>query len=110
MRSVGRPKVDQQEADPWLLCVGMIGRASHAADARSNGSDRIRLPVAAKIALATAGATAVVPRPLTPPGDALLGMTSTAICGTSPMRGRPMFPMGRARGIPATHSGAATVA
>ena len=72
---VRRAEVDQKHADPWLGHVWMVARAIHAASIGSSGSERILLPVAAWSALATAGATTVVPSPLTPPDGWLLGMT-----------------------------------
>ena len=46
----------------------------------------IRLPVAAKIALATAGAIAGVDASPTPPGSSVLGMTCTSTWGISFIR------------------------
>src|SRR3954468_11402382 len=103
-------EIDQQHTDLRRRRGGMIGGARHQAAIGSNGSERIRFPLPAKMALATAGARTVVPRPLTPPGASPLGMISTAISGASPMRGRPMLDKRRARGIPASHSGLAAVA
>jgi hypothetical protein len=54
--------------------------------ALSIGSFRIRLPVAAKIALATAGITADVPGSPTPPGASVLLTRWTSIKGASWMR------------------------
>ena len=46
-RRVGRPKVDQQHADLLVRDARMVGRPAHATAIGSNGSERIRLPVAA---------------------------------------------------------------
>src|SRR5574338_330991 len=107
---VGRPEVDEQNSDAALGNARMVARAGHATDIGSNGSVRILLPVPAKIALATAGASTVGARPLTPPGAALLGISWTEMSGVSPRRGSPSVPSARARGIPATHSASAIVA
>src|SRR5205085_12565358 len=107
--SVGRAQVDQQHSDLRSGDRRMINRF-HAAAMGSNGSERMRLPDPAWIALATAGASGMQPSPLTPPGASLLGMISTTTSGASPRRGKAIPPSGRARGIPATHSGLATVA
>ena len=51
-----------------------------------NGSERMRLPVAAKIALSTAGAaTAIVGSP-TPPQKSPVGMMTTSTFGISSIR------------------------
>ena len=50
------------------------------------GSRRTRLPVAAKIALATAGATGGTPGSPTPVGCSVLGTMYTSIAGDSNMR------------------------
>ncbi|HUF34417.1 MAG TPA: hypothetical protein VMN37_00630 [Gemmatimonadales bacterium] len=47
-------------------------RYAEACSPLRRGSRRIRLPVAAKTALASAGAVAAVPGSLTPPGGSLL--------------------------------------
>ena len=102
---VGRAEVDQQHADLRLGDGRMVGRLvmprhrierqrAHAL-ARCRHGSRWRRPARA----------ASVPSPLMPPGASLLGMISTTISGASPRRGRSTPPIGRARGIPATHSG-----
>jgi hypothetical protein len=60
---------------------GRAGRQS-----MRNGSVRSRLPVAAKIAFATAGAIGGVPGSPTPPGAAPLATISTSIRGASSIR------------------------
>ena len=50
------------------------------------GSFRIRRPVAAKIALVTAGITAEVPYSTTPPGASVLLTRCTSTTGASLMR------------------------
>ena len=52
----------------------------------STGSLRSRLPVAAKMAFATAGASADVPGSPMPPGASVLSTMYTSILGASPMR------------------------
>ena len=52
----------------------------------SSGSLRMRLPVAAKIAFATAGAIAGVPGSPIPPGASVLGTICTSTFGISFMR------------------------
>ena len=54
--------------------------------AMSKGSARSRLPVAAKIALATAGAIGGVPGSPMPPGASVLGRMCTSTRGISFMR------------------------
>src|SRR6266700_1940370 len=53
---------------------------------RSNGSVRMRLPVAAKTALASAGAVTAVPGSPIPPGASLLRTRCTSIAGVSLIR------------------------
>src|SRR6266446_5196834 len=64
-------------------------RQTRQVDFRSwfiNGSERMRLPVAAKIALSTAGAaTAIVGSP-TPPQKSPVGMMTTSTLGISSIR------------------------
>src|SRR4029077_18484390 len=57
-----------------------------AMDARSIGNLRIRFPVAAKTALATAGAKGGTPVSPMPPGTSLLAMMCTSISGASLIR------------------------
>src|SRR5437868_8834032 len=104
-RRIGRAEVDQQHADFLRGDVRMVGGPSHAVAITSNGSERMRLPAPAWIALATAGATGRVPSPLIPPGASLLGIISTITSGASPSRGNCFSRNARACGIPATHSG-----
>ena len=52
----------------------------------SIGSVRVRLPVAAKMALVTAGATAAVGASPKPPGDAALLTKYVSMCGASLIR------------------------
>src|SRR6266481_1129805 len=67
-RSTARAR--QVEFRPWFI----------------NGSERMRLPVAAKIALSTAGAaTAIVGSP-TPPQKSPVGRMTVSTCGISSMR------------------------
>src|SRR4051794_29915024 len=73
-RRIRGAEIDQQHTDLRRRRGGMTGRTRHQAAIGSNGSERIRFPLPAKMALATAGATTVVPRPLTPPGASPLGM------------------------------------
>lgn len=58
-------------------------------DHRRIGSLRIRLPVAAKIALANAGARGGTPGSPTPPGSELDGTMCTSTRGISSIRSRP---------------------
>lgn len=52
---------------------------------RPTGSRRMRLPVAAKMALARAGATGGTPGSPTPVGASVLGTMCTSTAGASPM-------------------------
>ena len=65
----------------------------------------MRLPVPAKMALATAGASAVVPRPLMPPGGFTARDDLEHDLRHVANARNPRPPKGRARGIPAIHSG-----
>src|ERR1700733_4076160 len=60
--------------------------ARHATPGRGNGSTWIRLPVAAKMALATAGPTGATPGSPTPVGAAFDGTIYTSTVGISFMR------------------------
>jgi hypothetical protein len=83
-------KVDihwRQEPSTWQREARHISIA-HAAfkAAGATGSFRRRLPVAAKIALATAGAIAAVPGSPIPPGACVLETRCTSMTGASLMR------------------------
>jgi hypothetical protein len=68
----------------WYRCGSVHAGCFNAV--LSIGSFRTRLPVAAKIALVTAGTTAEVPGSPIPPGDSELRMMWTSIAGASFMR------------------------
>ncbi len=90
------PARETNRANPRIVCRNTV--SAFAAAERSpigqvelkswfiSGSERIRLPVAAKIALSTAGAaTAIVGSP-TPPQKSPLGMMTTSTLGISSIR------------------------
>ncbi len=81
------PPNDASNTKPRIACRSTA--QTRQADFRSwfiNGSERMRLPVAAKIALSTAGAATEIVGSPTPPQKSPVGMMTTSTFGISSIR------------------------
>src|ERR1700680_146634 len=85
LRGAGRPEANAGfSGDAQGKAVG--GLLSYTKSALRMGSFRMRLPVAAKTALAMAGAMPGVLASPIPPGASVLGTMCTSTCGISSIR------------------------
>src|SRR5260370_27961918 len=81
-----RNRGEKSRCQRHALFCNNLGRERYARSSARMGSRRMGLPVAAKIALQTAGAIGGVPGSPTPPGASLLGTMCTSTTGISAIR------------------------